>query len=154
MEKLPNTLHELLSLALKDLKKCEKDDDYKIEMSVWHEPNQGTNIGVCEVCLAGAVMAKTLLEDPYEDKWPNLYPEEIKNKLRAIEDIRTFDIKSAYERIIKVEIVQPEKYQALDSLEYRLREEFKKTFARMVTKPHLCYKEWRKVASELKKANI
>lgn len=52
---LPDKPSELIRIALKDLRKCEKDPRYKVDMDFWHAPN-----GKCKVCFAGAVMAKRL----------------------------------------------------------------------------------------------
>ena len=57
MKTLPNIPSELLSIALEDLKLCEKDPDYKIEMNAWH--NWESRKKVCYVCLAGAFLAKS-----------------------------------------------------------------------------------------------
>lgn len=83
---------ELIRLALGDLDKCEKSDDYAIEMEDWHAPNEET--GVCEVCLAGSVMAQTLEIDKaksvstcdLEKKW--------ENRLDALEEFRVGRIHS------------------------------------------------------------
>lgn len=55
---LPDQPHELLRLALADLRKCAADPQYEVNMDKWHQPSFST--AVCEVCLAGAVMAQTL----------------------------------------------------------------------------------------------
>ena len=58
---LPTTPSALIRAALEDLRACERDDGYVVNMSNWHWPttdNRGRK--VCSVCLAGAVMAKTL----------------------------------------------------------------------------------------------
>lgn len=47
----------LLKLALTDLRKVEQDPQYEVDMMVWHAPLSSRN--VCQVCLAGAVLAKT-----------------------------------------------------------------------------------------------
>lgn len=63
MNKLPEKPSDLITLALDDLEKVEADPLYSVEMGTWHEPNSGGWHGkppVCEVCFAGAVMAKTL----------------------------------------------------------------------------------------------
>jgi len=52
---LPDKPSELIRLALGDLRKCENDPIYTIDMGAWHEPMEGT----CYVCLAGAVMAQS-----------------------------------------------------------------------------------------------
>lgn len=63
--KLPEKLSSILSIAIRqaveDLKKCEVDDRYVIEMSDWHVH---AVTGKCEVCFAGAVMAKRLGVEP------------------------------------------------------------------------------------------
>lgn len=55
-KELPNKPSELLNLALNDLELCEKDSKYVINMGTWHLPEEED----CLVCLAGAVMAKSL----------------------------------------------------------------------------------------------
>ena len=58
---LPSLPSELIRAALEDLRACERDDGYVVDMSNWHGPitdNRGRK--VCAVCLAGAVMAQTL----------------------------------------------------------------------------------------------
>ena len=56
MKQPPEKLSSLIRLALDDLAKCEDDDDYVVDMSIYHFPDDE---GCC-VCLAGAVIAKTL----------------------------------------------------------------------------------------------
>jgi len=54
---LPSDLACLIKVAHDDLVACERDPRYVINMSRWHEPRAD---GKCLVCLAGAVMAKTM----------------------------------------------------------------------------------------------
>lgn len=61
---LPSKPSALLSLALQDLRACEADNQYVINMSVWHGPSQ-SYAGVCEVCFVGAVLAKSLHFAPH-----------------------------------------------------------------------------------------
>ena len=51
-------LSDLIAIALTDLEACEADPYYEIDMGHWHgtPPFRTT----CHVCLAGAVMAKTV----------------------------------------------------------------------------------------------
>lgn len=63
MNTLPDKPSELIRLALSDLKKCEEDDRYGINMGVWMKV---TGDGECLVCLAGSVMAQTL-----NTPWPS-----------------------------------------------------------------------------------
>ena len=57
-KQLPDYPSELLQLALDDIEVIEKDEDYKIKTSVWHDYDKDE--GVCCVCIAGAVLANTL----------------------------------------------------------------------------------------------
>lgn len=93
--KLPNTLGELLEVALQDLRKCEESDEYTINMLVWYETN-----GRCYVCMAGAVMAKSLGYDESHQIGHNLpVPIRINDswnaKLEAINELRKGHIERA-----------------------------------------------------------
>jgi hypothetical protein len=59
MTELPTHPAELLRLALGDMKKCEADDRYVIDMNLWHEAFKGNRIE-CHVCLAGSVLAQSI----------------------------------------------------------------------------------------------
>ncbi len=87
--KLPDKPSKLLKVALTDLEKCEKDPIYKIDMTKWHRP-AGTN--KCEVCLAGAVMAKSLKVYPNEELAPVDSSHSTARKLIAIDCLRMGDI--------------------------------------------------------------
>ena len=57
MRKLPKTPSKLLTVALNDLRKVEKDrKHYQVNMGAWHSPS---SFGQCGVCLAGSVLAMT-----------------------------------------------------------------------------------------------
>jgi hypothetical protein len=56
IKELPSKMHKLLDVALKDLMSCARSPKYTIDMSEWHT----TYIDTCRVCMAGAVMAKSL----------------------------------------------------------------------------------------------
>lgn len=68
MNELPREPSKLIRLAVGDLKKCEEDSRYEIDMSGWHVPDfvedvkeyNDSEVEVCNVCFAGAIMAKTL----------------------------------------------------------------------------------------------
>ena len=55
--RLPERLGALLEVGLGDLRACEASGGYRVEMRRWHEPARD---GRCRVCLAGAVMARSL----------------------------------------------------------------------------------------------
>lgn len=84
---LPDKKSELIRLAIADLEKCEQDPNYTIDMTRWHEPRYD---GVCQVCLAGSVMAKTLNANIrfYLD-WVR-YGSTTSYKLLFLDDIRTY----------------------------------------------------------------
>ncbi len=65
MKNLPNKPSALIRVALTDLALCKADPHYVINMGVYHEPNINirSTRPSCTVCLAGAVMAKTLDAD-------------------------------------------------------------------------------------------
>lgn len=64
--KLPRKMSELILVGLRDLAKVERNTTvYKVNMGVWHTPNSH-----CTVCLAGAVMAKSLDVEPWEELSP------------------------------------------------------------------------------------
>lgn len=58
---LPRRLSTLLRLAVHDAMACERDPRFRLQMSGWFVPsNYVNNRVVCNVCMAGAVMAQTL----------------------------------------------------------------------------------------------
>ena len=67
---LPNSLHSLLQTAIKDVEKVlEEPNVYRVVMNIWHAPRNLYNEFVkCEVCMAGAVMAKSLGASKLEGK--------------------------------------------------------------------------------------
>lgn len=86
--KLPGQPSKLLKLAMKDFEACELSDDYKIDLDVWHRPNDE----VCVVCLAGSVMAQTLQVSRWDEVTPVQYEEETP-ALRALDEFRLGEIR-------------------------------------------------------------
>lgn len=60
---LPSKPSELIRVGIKDLKACEADPTYRINMMDWHRPSFDVP-EICCVCMAGAVMAQTLSISP------------------------------------------------------------------------------------------
>lgn len=93
MNKLPDTLHELLRVALDDLDKVAKMPGVKIDMSHWVTP---TDTGLCFVCLAGAVMINkfSVLTNEPESVGPSdlndrgICDQDTVDKLHALDDLR------------------------------------------------------------------
>jgi len=92
-QQLPSTLHELIRVALDDLKACESDPNYIINMNRWHEIPMYNN--KCHACLAGSVMAKSLGADIRISLSPKDYNDDIGGKLRALDKARTGNIAEA-----------------------------------------------------------
>ena len=96
-EKLSDTPSQLILDALTDLRKCEADPNYAINMGIWHSGTEGNEI--CKVCLAGAVLAKTIewdineysvcSEKDFEDD------KELADKMIALDYFRTGEIHGA-----------------------------------------------------------
>lgn len=82
--KLPDKPSALIRLALRDLAKVERSKNYRVHMSTWHD---GTG-GVCAVCLAGAVMAKSLNCNRAEYLLPSNLPYPLNSKLGALNFFR------------------------------------------------------------------
>jgi len=81
---LPDTLSGLLTLALDDLAKCDADLRYIVDMGSWHEPDRQ---GRCAVCLAGAVMAKSL-GYPHSSLFPSSFSGSLRCKMEALNCLR------------------------------------------------------------------
>ena len=86
---LPDKPSELLALALFDLEKVERSSEYEVIMGDWHQPKKS---GVCEVCMAAAVMAKTLKVDRLITRMPSDFETDTEKKLCAIDYLRRGDL--------------------------------------------------------------
>lgn len=101
--KLPDKLTDLIELALKDLTEVEAlPVRYTVRMSFWHAPAQQMGIpggDQCMVCLAGAVMARTLaLPDDVEIdllSMENYMSGVDRRKLEALDYVRKGDLVTA-----------------------------------------------------------
>ena len=116
---LPDMPDELINLAIDDLERAEQDPRYRIHMGQWHSPwDGGSSDATCHVCLAGAVMARTLGADPKRTKCPRDYLDarygDTTSKLEALDYFRvgsvSFGLKSMY--------VVPEEFREYDIPDY------------------------------------
>lgn len=112
---LPNTLGELLGVALKDLVVAE-NSGLKIYMDNWVD-NVGTD--TCSVCLAGSVINGTLgipvkekmidtYNDTIEDISPEAFSSDIQEKLESINSLREGDLQDAIELLYPINILNDE----------------------------------------------
>lgn len=90
--KLPDKLSDLIEVAIKDLEACEKDSRYVVCMGVWH--NAYPTLNTCVVCLAGAVMAKSLKGKSQLILYPCDFEET--RQLEALDSCRGGDVCSAF----------------------------------------------------------
>ena len=89
----PHTLSELIGVAISDFKKIiEEGDGYFPSFGDWHNNVDST----CYVCLAGAVMAKTM-DEPFEE---TLTPSDFRGKaalsMSALNHVRNGYYSHAY----------------------------------------------------------
>lgn len=91
VDKLPDRPSKLIRLGLRDLRKVERDARYRVDMGRFHVP-----VGrVCEVCLAGAVMACSLKvpRSRFIVPWgERSFVSSIDKKLSALDDFRLGNI--------------------------------------------------------------
>lgn len=93
---LPDKPSELIRLALSDLRKCEADPRYSIDMWAWHAPFLNDR---CYVCLAGAVMAKSINASITDELAPSDFDGEISTKLNALDCFRLGDIAGGLDKL-------------------------------------------------------
>ena len=97
---LPDKPSELIRVALADLRKVERSKKYVVYMGVYHEPDRGRG-GKCFVCLAGAVMAKSLSAARDRPLFPEDFPKPVKHKLIAIDSLRIGHIRESMDYLGK-----------------------------------------------------
>lgn len=89
--KLPNKPSGLLRLSVSDCKKVEKMKTRKLNMCTWHIPDMRG----CQVCMAGAIMDRTLKMNPKIDAYPHSVTSDNCNKLLAVNCLREGRIRDA-----------------------------------------------------------
>ncbi len=100
MTTLPDKPSELIRLALKDLEACERSPNYFVDMDTWHKPL----FGQCAVCLAGAVMARTLGINRDADVSPPDLGAATDDRLSALDALRLGEIGEA---LVNLNIARP-----------------------------------------------
>lgn len=93
---LPRKLSDLILLALDDLAKVERSKKYQVNMGTWHDPNfDDQSQYPCQVCFAGAVIAKTLRTEPNREATPEDFPPPTSNRLLALDALRSGNLYAA-----------------------------------------------------------
>lgn len=94
---LPNELSDLLDVAVQDLVKVERSPRYIVDMCSWYLKETD---GPCQVCLAGAVLAKSVLKEPPVVDIDSIEPRQmrasIRRKMVALDGLRVGNIVRAY----------------------------------------------------------
>lgn len=92
-------LSSLIRLAIEDCQKIEKNKRYRLNMQVFHSP---FNSRICEVCVAGAVIAcesgakPTKEVDPYDFSLSKAGPpSKVTNALEALNEVRQGEFRDA-----------------------------------------------------------
>ena len=96
-KKLPDELSALIRVAVADAKLVEQDPRYKLDMTKWHTPlpNDETEKAVCNVCLAGCVVAKSLGISPDQHFEPGSSNTPLRQKLYALDSVRVGEATAA-----------------------------------------------------------
>lgn len=98
-QKLPDRLSDLIRVALADLRKVEKSKRYVVDMTRWHANEENEEGALrCHVCLAGAVMAKTLGIRADCNTNPDLidpFSRDVRKKLLALDEVRKGNVSAA-----------------------------------------------------------
>ena len=105
MYRLPAEPSKLIRVSLEDLEAVEDDPDYRVDMDAWHTPMFRSE---CQVCLAGAVMAKRLGVEPDEYiATPTRSPFTRKERaqLVALDEFRRGDVYSGLYRLVDAGLV-------------------------------------------------
>ena len=84
---LPDKPSRLIHTALSDLRAIEADGRYRVHMGQWHSGYSGEGFPPCYVCLAGAVMARSLHAPIHQGLCPVAFPKET-IKLVALNELR------------------------------------------------------------------
>ena len=83
--KLPDKLSDLLDLAVDDCEKVAKLKTRVLQMNTYHLP---LNNGQCAICMAGAIMDRTLHAPPRKALIPSDFDADTASKLSAVDGMR------------------------------------------------------------------
>lgn len=90
---LPNKLSALLRMAVEDAHVIEQTPGYQLNMHRWHAPDPS---GICQVCMAGAVIARKAIVPKSEHFHPE-YDTTLGRKLAAINQMRAGNMFTAFQ---------------------------------------------------------
>lgn len=127
---LPNRLSDLIEVAVADCKKVAADKRYRFNMRKWHYAMPAAKgMRVCSVCMAGAVMAKSLGAPFRAELGPGSFLES--DALLSIDDVRTGSVGLAIARQgISRGTQKPHETTAIDAAAGAIRSRFNCTTRR------------------------
>lgn len=99
---------QLIRVALKDLERAEASPHYSVSMGIWHEPEWATNFDaddICQVCLAGSMIAFSLEGNRSDDIVPGDFGAEIQDRLLALDCFRRGKIRAG---LIHMQVLRDE----------------------------------------------
>ena len=91
---LPETLYELLEVALDDLESISEKEEYKVDMGELHDVEYGSV--KCSVGLSGSVMARLTGYNPKTSLHPIYFKDSLGRKLLAIESLLRLQLDRAF----------------------------------------------------------
>lgn len=111
---LPESMEGLLSTAIRDARSLDANR-YQPNHNEWHNPNIPNVSSYCEVCLAGAVIAGSLQEQPNQYRTSRSYDSRTEKLLDALDSMRKGNWYSAF-RLIYHSYPNPHACQLIDNL--------------------------------------
>ncbi len=150
--KLLKKLSSLLLIAVGDAQACNADKkNYVLDMSTWHDSYV---TGPCYVCMAGAVMAKTLNVGKISAT-PEYYSNNTRKALWAIDEMRLGSFVGAYELLfspIAFKRLTARQRNVLLELDTELSTKFTSSVRNRLN--HLSWKTYVEAANALKKVGL
>lgn len=101
---LPDQPSALIRAAVRDLKSVRRSSNYVVDMDYWHMPaweaeSYDHDEHACHVCLAGAVMARSLGVDVGDIAAPEDFGARAERKLLALNSFRLGNTAAAFVRL-------------------------------------------------------
>ena len=112
--RLPESMEGLLSTAIRDARSL-NTNRYLPNHNEWHNPSIPNVSPYCEVCLAGAVIAGSLQEQPNHYRTSRSYDSRTEKLLDALDSIRKGNWYSAF-RLLYKKYPNPRACQLIDNL--------------------------------------
>lgn len=147
---LPEKPSALLRVALADMKLCEADPKFSIDMNVWFAPENQ----ICKVCLAGSVMAQTLKTEISEFLCPTDFEYDYTKSLMGLNQLRTGQIASAMKFLNAYEIWKASDFKNPLEMFFSYEEEIYQYINSEATDRPRFYADMESLAQELERIGL